>query len=384
MTLRTLVPEVVLFPFMVNSAETSGLSCVKACGKCPGLTFASVWSFLCEPVAVAVPWRIKFHGSRRGTASRQRSYPCHAAFSPMQNEEIRRDVLSGLRDSPKQIPSKWLYAGRGAELFAQAVQQPEYYIAKAERRLLRRYASFLAKLSNASTFVDLGCSAINSGDAFLEAFDRLRWYVAVDSNAGELKRSLSTVNTMKRTGLEADLLTPIVLDGPRPYLVALLGQTYGNFDRSQGHVLLTNIASLTNIGELLLLGIDCTTDRGSIERAYNDEAGATERFAREILTTINRELSGTIDPAGFEYRARLARSRLTVGLLASRSQDFVVSGEVFSVRRDEEILLALSRRGSVVEFVSELEEAGFTLCNSLDDHQSGYKILIASRGRLGF
>ena len=70
-----------------------------------------------------------------------------------------------------------------------------------------------------------------------------------------------------------------------------------------------------------------------------------------------------------------------VSLLANRSQDFIVSGEVFSVSRNEEILLALSRRGSIIEFVSELEEAGFTLYKSLDDHQSGYKILIASRGR---
>jgi uncharacterized SAM-dependent methyltransferase len=302
----------------------------------------------------------------------------------MKNEEMRRDVLSGLRDSPKQIPTKWLYAGRGTELFSQVVQQPEYYIAKAERRLLRRYAYYLAKLSNASTFVDLGCSAINSADTFLEVFDQLRCYVAVDSNTQELKRSLSTVNTLNRVGLETDLLTPIELDGPRPYLVALLGQTYGNFDRIHGRALLTNIASLANIGELLLLGIDCTTDRGAIERAYNDRAGATERFAREILATINRELSGTINPAAFEYRARLTRSRLTVGLLANRSQDFVVSGELFSVKRDEEIILALSRRGSVVEFASELEEAGFTFCESLDDYQSGYKIIVASRARLAF
>ena len=114
----------------------------------------------------------------------------------------------------------------------------------------------------------------------LEVFDRLRWYVAVDSNAEELKRSFSTVNTMKRIGLEADLLAPIALDGPRPYLVGLLGQTYGNFDRNQGHVVLTNIASLTNIGEFLLLGIDCTTDRGSIERAYNDEASVTAEICQ--------------------------------------------------------------------------------------------------------
>ena len=301
--------------------------------------------------------------------------------SPMKNEEMRRDVLGGLRGRPKQIPTKWLYAERGAALFSQAAQQPEYYIAKAERRLLRRYASLLADLSNAATLVDLGCGAINSGDTFLEVFDRLRLYVAVDSNAEELKRPFSTVNTTKRIGIEADLLAPIAINGPHPYLVALLGQTYGNFDRNQGHVMLTNIASLTNMGEFLLLGIDCTTDRESIERAYNDEAGAAERFAREILATINRELSGTIDSAGFEYRARLIRSRLTVSLLANRSQNFLVSGEVFNVRRNEEVLLAFSRRGSLAEFRSELEEAGFTLCKSLDDHQSGYKVLIASRER---
>lgn len=299
----------------------------------------------------------------------------------MKNEEMRRDILSGLRGSPKQIPSKWLYVGRGAELFARAVQQREYYIAKADRDLLRRYAPFLAKLSNAATLVDLGCSAINSADTFLEVFDRLRCYVAVDSNTQELKRSLLAVNTMKRIGVETDLLAPVTFDGPRPYLVALLRQTYGNFDRNQGHVLLANIASITNVGEYLLLGVDCTTDKEAIERAYNDKAGATEKFAKEILATINRELSGTIDIAGFEYHARMIGSRLTVGLVANRSQDFVVSEEVFSVRQNEEIHLAFSRRGSVVEFASEMEEAGFTFYKSIGDRQSGYKILIAWRGR---
>ena len=221
--------------------------------------------------------------------------------------ELRDDVRVGLTSEPKELPPKWFYDDRGSQLFDEITRLPEYYPTRAERSILDTRASEIAAASGADTLVELGSGTSEKTRRLLDT-GQFRRYVPFDVSAATLHEASDALRR-EYPGLEvhpvvgdfdADL-GAIPSDGRR--LVAFLGGTIGNFKPAHRKQFLNDVASGLNPGDTFLLGSDLVKDVGRLEAAYDDSAGVTAAFNKNVLTVINRELHADFDLDAFEHHA---------------------------------------------------------------------------------
>ena len=225
---------------------------------------------------------------------------------------LRRDVAAGLTSSPKELPPKYFYDARGCDLFDDITRLPEYYPTRCERSILGERAAEVARLSGADTLVELGSGTSEKTRLLLDALadeGRLRRIVAFDVSEPTLR---SAVATLAREYPQAEVravvgdfehhLAAIPTGGRR--LVAFLGGTIGNLAPKQRALFLSEVASLMAPGDGLLIGTDLVKDAARLEAAYDDAAGVTAEFNRNVLHVVNRELGADYVPERFNHVAR--------------------------------------------------------------------------------
>ena len=225
---------------------------------------------------------------------------------------LRADVAEGLTATPKHLPPKWFYDEAGSELFDKITRLAEYYPTEAERQALRSAAGDIVGQSGADTLVELGSGSSDKTRVLLDAFDaagRLRRYVPFDVSPTAL-RSAATVLAEQYPQLRIDTvvgdfdrhLGELPKGGRR--MIAFLGGTIGNYPPEPRHRLLAALSATLDAGETLLLGTDLVKDAGRLVRAYDDAAGVTAAFNRNVLAVVNRELDADFDLDAFEHVAR--------------------------------------------------------------------------------
>ncbi|MFF5027328.1 L-histidine N(alpha)-methyltransferase [Streptomyces collinus] len=221
---------------------------------------------------------------------------------------LRADVLSGLTDHPKTLPPKWFYDAVGSELFERITELPEYYPTRAEREILADRSGEIAAASGARTLVELGSGSSEKTRFLIDALTSLRSYVPVDVSESALTQAGRAL-IEERPGLDvhaliADFTAPLELPAtPGPRLVAFLGGTIGNLLPAEREKFLAAVRALLAPGDGLLLGTDLVKDEGTLVRAYDDAAGVTAAFNRNVLAVVNRELGADFDPAAFDHVA---------------------------------------------------------------------------------
>ncbi|MGW5283549.1 L-histidine N(alpha)-methyltransferase [Streptomyces collinus] len=221
---------------------------------------------------------------------------------------LRADVLSGLTDHPKTLPPKWFYDAVGSELFERITELPEYYPTRAEREILADRSGEIAAASGARTLVELGSGSSEKTRFLIDALTPLRSYVPVDVSESALTQAGRAL-IEERPGLDvhaliADFTAPLELPAtPGPRLVAFLGGTIGNLLPAEREKFLAAVRALLAPGDGLLLGTDLVKDEGTLVRAYDDAAGVTAAFNRNVLAVVNRELGADFDPAAFDHVA---------------------------------------------------------------------------------
>ncbi|MFD4138542.1 L-histidine N(alpha)-methyltransferase [Streptomyces sp. NPDC058572] len=225
---------------------------------------------------------------------------------------LRSDVLHGLTRTPKELPPKWFYDARGSELFEEITRLPEYYPTRAEREILAARAPEIAAASGARTLVELGSGSSEKTRYLLDALPELHSYVPVDVSesalVGAAEALLAERPALHVHALIADFTRGLALPGtPGPRLVAFLGGTIGNLLPAERAVFLRSVRSLLSPGDSLLLGTDLVKDEDVLVRAYDDAAGVTAEFNKNVLAVIARELDADVDPADFDHVARWDR-----------------------------------------------------------------------------
>ncbi|MGW0765844.1 L-histidine N(alpha)-methyltransferase [Streptomyces sp. NPDC002676] len=222
---------------------------------------------------------------------------------------LRADVRHGLTVRPKWLPPKWFYDARGSELFEQITELPEYYPTRAEREILATRSGEIAAASGARTLVELGSGSSEKTRYLIDALPRLAAYVPVDVSESALTQAGRAL-IAERPGLDvhaliADFTAPLTLpETPGPRLVAFLGGTIGNLLPAERAEFLASVRKLLAPGDGLLLGTDLVKDEHVLVRAYDDAAGVTAAFNKNVLAVVNRELGADFDPAAFEHVAR--------------------------------------------------------------------------------
>ncbi|MFC8716378.1 L-histidine N(alpha)-methyltransferase [Kitasatospora sp. NPDC057198] len=224
---------------------------------------------------------------------------------------LRADVLEGLGGEPKRLPPKWFYDARGSELFEEITRLPEYYPTRAEREILTARAAEIAAATRARTLVELGSGSSEKTRLLLDALraaGTLERYVPVDVSESALESAAKAL-IEEYPGLEvsavlSDFTKSLGLpDGGGPRLVVFLGGTLGNLLPAERAAFLTGLRAQLLPGDWLLLGTDLVKDPSVLVAAYDDAAGVTAAFNRNLLSVLNRELNADFDPEQFEHVA---------------------------------------------------------------------------------
>jgi L-histidine N-alpha-methyltransferase len=249
---------------------------------------------------------------------------------------MAEDVREGLDMRPRRLPSKYFYDERGSELFDEITLLPEYYLTRAETEILEEVAEPIVRDVRPWELVELGAGFSRKTRVLLEAMTRLGEggrLVCLDvaeqplQDAGE--RLLERFPELTFEGVVGDFeqdLGRISRRGRR--LVAFLGSTFGNFEESQRIPFLRQVRRMLLPGDALLIGLDLVKDPRELEAAYNDAAGVTAEFNKNVLRVLNRELDGDFPVDVFEHLARFneEQSRIEMILRATRDVDVHLAG----------------------------------------------------------
>ncbi|MFE9612153.1 L-histidine N(alpha)-methyltransferase [Streptomyces sp. NPDC006012] len=221
---------------------------------------------------------------------------------------LRADVRRGLTSTPKTLPPKWFYDARGSELFERITELPEYYPTRAEREILLARAGEIAAATGARTLVELGSGSSEKTRHLIDALTALHVYVPVDVSESALTQAARSL-IEERPGLAvhaliADFTAELALPPtPGPRLLAFLGGTIGNLLPAERAAFLASVRRLLSPGDTLLLGTDLVKDEQTLVHAYDDAAGVTAEFDKNVLAVVNRELGADFDPDAFDHVA---------------------------------------------------------------------------------
>ncbi len=225
---------------------------------------------------------------------------------------LRADVRSGLTASPKTLPPKWFYDDRGSALFEEITRLDEYYPTRCERQILDVHGDDIAAATNADTLVELGSGTSEKTRLLLDALQRrgtLARFVPFDVSERTLRDAAEAIR-VEYPGIAVHAvvgdferhLGALPRGGRR--CIAFLGGTVGNLLPDQRARFLAAIATGLGPADSFLLGVDLVKDVDRLERAYDDRAGVTAAFNRNVLHVINRELGADFEPDRFDHVAR--------------------------------------------------------------------------------
>ena len=302
---------------------------------------------------------------------------------------LRRDALLGLTSTPRWLPPKWFYDARGSDLFEQITRLPEYYPTRAESAILSARAGDIARHTGAHTLVELGSGSSEKTRLLLDALQgagTLRQYVPLDVSESALRNAVTAIQgdypALAIHGVVADFTEHLDrIPGQTPRLTAFLGGTIGNLLPVERASFLGDLHHTLAPGDWLLLGTDLVKDPGVLVPAYDDTAGVTADFNRNVLTVLNRELGADFDLANFEHVALWDAENewIEMRLRARAAAKVAIAGLDLTIvlEAGEEIRTEISakfRRGGVE---AELARAGFDLDSWWTDPQGRFALSLA-------
>ena len=315
----------------------------------------------------------------------------HSYLRAEEERSLADDVLDGLTRPFKELPPKHLYDARGSVLFDAICEQPEYYPTRTETAILRERGDEIAAATGAVELVELGAGSVDAKTrALLGALAQagtLRRYVPVDVSETTVRASARKL-VDEHPGLEVHgivgdverhlehLPQPI---GPR--VLAFLGGTVGNFLPGARRRFLRDLAGRLGPEDHLLLGTDLVKDPAVLEAAYNDAAGVTAAFNRNVLTVMNRELRADFDVDAFEHVAFFDRDREWVDLrLRALTRQWVnvrALDLAIDFRAREEMRTEISTKFTRERLQGDLAAAGLHLAHWLTDPDGLYAVTLA-------
>jgi len=315
-------------------------------------------------------------------------------LSEAEERSLANDVLDGLTRPFKELPPKHFYDARGSELFERICDQPEYYPTRSERSILESRAAEIVKATGAGELVELGSGAADKARILLDAMadaGALRRYVPLDVSEVVVRDAAAQLVDehpgLRVHGVIGDFerhldRVPPAIDGV-PRIVALLGGTVGNFPPGTRRRLLRAVGTLLGPEDRLLLGTDLVKDPAVIEAAYNDAAGVTAEFNRNVLHVINRELDADFTPEQFDHISFFDRRHEWVEMrLRARRPCSVLVGALglrVEFAAGEELRTEISAKFTRARIEADYVASGLVLDHWYMDEDENYALSLATR-----
>jgi L-histidine Nalpha-methyltransferase len=307
--------------------------------------------------------------------------------------DLAHDVRTGLSTLPKELPPKYFYDERGSRLFEDITSLPEYYPTRAEQEILDRVGAEIVETAKPQELLELGPGSARKTHALLGPMvdgGHGRTYVPVDVSESAVRdaarRLVRAYEDLAVHGVVGDFEQDLerLRHNGRRRLMAFLGGTLGNLDRSQRRTFLVHMHRLLGPADRLLIGTDLVKDEATLEAAYNDSAGVTADFNRNVLRVINSNLGGDLDPARFDHIAlyHQGEQRIEMRLRSRESQTARIDALDMDVSFEpgEDILTEISCKFTREGLTREYTAAGLELLSwHTDEHDRFALSLTAPR-----
>ncbi|MEV6134903.1 L-histidine N(alpha)-methyltransferase [Nocardia sp. NPDC051990] len=305
---------------------------------------------------------------------------------------LRADARLGLTADPKWLPPKWFYDARGSELFEQITELPEYYPTRTERALLERVVGGMARTAQAEVLVELGSGSAAKTRLLLSALSTegpLKTYVPQDVSSSALRAAAAEIAAefpgLAVHGVVSDFTDTLHnLPGGGRRMIAFLGGTIGNLVPAERAEFLSSIHEVLEPGERLLLGAGLVTDPAALVPAYDDAAGVTAEFNRNVLHVLNSRLDADFQPDKFDHVAIWDTEHEWIEMHLAATEDMTVTVRELDLTvqfaRGEQMRTEISAKFRIDGLDAELAAAGFKTEQIWTDPDDRFALVLAARG----
>lgn len=306
--------------------------------------------------------------------------------------EFARAVAVGLSDTPRWLPSRFLYDARGSALFEEITRQPEYYPTRTEAAILERVAPAIAAATGPASLIELGSGYSVKTSHLLDAYTaahRRATYVPVD-----VSRTALDVAQTRIAERHPDVdVEPIVGRYEEAFplvrrdaacVVVFLGSTIGNFNHGESLAFWQRVTDSLGSGDHFLLGVDLVKDRAVLEAAYNDAAGVTPRFTKNLFVRLNRELGAGIDLQAVEHVARYneewQRIEISARFRTAQTVHITPLDLSIDIGAGEQVMTEISRKFVVRDLTRYLACFGLETERVWTDEREWFAVILVRKG----
>ncbi len=300
---------------------------------------------------------------------------------------LKEVVLAGLATRPKRIPPKYFYDSEGSRLFEAICAQPEYYLTRVETALLQAEAKAIARrIGKVACMIEPGAGCCAKARLLLGGL-KAASYWPVDISGETLAQAAGRLSSehpaLSVTAVQLDFTAPAGFAPLLPYLPAAgrrlvyyPGSSIGNAGPAEAVGLLKAFRALAGSGGGLLIGFDLKKDPARLHAAYNDAAGVTAAFNRNLLARLNRELGADFRPDGFDHYAfyNPAEGRIEMHLISRERQQVTVAGVAVRFEAGESLHTENSYKYAPQEFDALAAQAGFSLDTGWQDAEGLFAV----------
>ncbi|HRP74236.1 MAG TPA: L-histidine N(alpha)-methyltransferase [Rhodocyclaceae bacterium] len=287
----------------------------------------------------------------------------------MGQSEFALDLLACFEAHPHSISPKYFYDCVGSQLFERICDLPEYYLTRTEISIFDRHvAEMAAAIGPGAEVVEFGAGSLRKARLLLDALPAPRRFIAIDISGEHLEASATELRSL----FPSVEIEPVVGDFTRLQALSLWGtvgkrrigffpgSTIGNFTLEQAHEFLSAAASLL-AGGGLLIGVDLVKDPRVLHAAYNDAAGVTASFNRNLLTRANRELGCDFHEESFHHYAfyQAQKQRIEMHLISTCVQEVSLCDRRFVLAEGESIHTESSQKYTIEGFHALARQCGF-------------------------
>jgi len=299
-------------------------------------------------------------------------------------ESFLEEVVAGLRKPQKELPAKFFYDKRGSELFEEITRLPEYYLTRTEVEILDQNAEEMVRLMGEDfLLVEFGSGSSTKVRILLDQMQGKAAYTPIDISLLYLKESAQALGAdypeVQVTAVCADYTKPFLIPEGENFgkrVVFFPGSTVGNFEPNLARKFFGDTARRLRQNDTMLIGVDLQKDRRILSDAYNDSAGVTAAFNRNILQRINRELGADFVLDRFDHLAfyNEAEGRIEMHLRSRGAQNVTIGSDSFSFRDQETIHTENSYKYTIDSFQDLLKGTGFEPEKVWTDPQSLFSV----------
>ena len=299
--------------------------------------------------------------------------------------DFREDLLTGLRNTPKTIPCKYFYDGRGSWLFDRICELDEYYPTRTERAILEENVGEMAKLCGPNCLlVELGSGSSIKTRLLLDRLEEPVGYMPLDISRPHLLEAARGLSRdypwLNIRPVCADYTEPLALPieeiAAERKVLFFPGSTIGNFRPSEACTFLRQVGCWCEAGDAMILGVDLVKDHRVLERAYNDSKGVTAAFNLNLLHRANEELGANFEVENFRHEAIFnpLHNRIEMHLVSEREQRVEIAQEEILFREGERVVTEYSYKYRIPTLREMVRASGWQLSQSWLDEKRWFSV----------